>query len=284
MDEIKVYAGEASDSTTTSDDGNRAVDQASEAFVGRWNRLVSTTNWEKGRIITEWRQSLIDSGAPAREYSDEAWARRVGAVTGQHAGRLRRVWERFAETYTDYDGIYWSHFHAALDWDDAEMWLEGAVQSDWSISQMRKQRWEAMGAVEADRPRDSEVVVADIDEDVEPENADLAAKRLSDDVSEVQAGPRHDGPDFGDANEPPLPDRGEDDTATGAEDQPAQTVEFVQPFENLAELPEDLADAFESLKLAVLRHKTANWKEISCADVLAALDALKELAMAPTAD
>jgi hypothetical protein len=171
-----------------------------------------------------------------------------------------------------------------LDWDDAELWLQGAVQSGWSISQMRKQRWEAMGAVEADRPRDSEVVVADIDEDVEPETADPAAKRVSDEVTEIQPGPRHEGPDFGDEDEQSLPERGEADAASYAEDQPAEKVEFVQPFENLAELPEDLADAFEALKLALLRHKTAHWKDISCADVLAALDALKELALAPTAD
>ena len=28
------------------------------AFVGQWNRLVSTTNWEKGRIICQWRDAL----------------------------------------------------------------------------------------------------------------------------------------------------------------------------------------------------------------------------------
>ena len=25
------------------------------AFVGQWQRLVSTTNWDKGRIICQWR-------------------------------------------------------------------------------------------------------------------------------------------------------------------------------------------------------------------------------------
>ena len=34
-------------------------DATSEVFLGRWNRLISTTNWEKGRIILEWRQALI---------------------------------------------------------------------------------------------------------------------------------------------------------------------------------------------------------------------------------
>src|SRR5215213_4486999 len=44
--------------------------EASSPFVGRWSRLVSTTNWEKGRIIDEWRRSLVDDGLPVAEYSD----------------------------------------------------------------------------------------------------------------------------------------------------------------------------------------------------------------------
>ena len=64
--------------------------EASQPFVGRWSRLVSTTNWEKGRIIVEWRAALVSQGLPVAEYSDEAWGRLVGGVSGQHVGRLRR--------------------------------------------------------------------------------------------------------------------------------------------------------------------------------------------------
>ncbi|MFM7117389.1 MAG: hypothetical protein ACKO0N_12220, partial [Planctomycetota bacterium] len=78
----------------------------SAPFIGRWNRLVSTTNWEKGRIIHEWRSALEASAAPTTEYSDEAWSRMVGGVTGQHAGRLRRVYERYGAVHADYDGLF----------------------------------------------------------------------------------------------------------------------------------------------------------------------------------
>lgn len=57
-----------------------------QPFVGQWNGLVSTTNWEKGRIISQWRAALIEAGAPSTEYSDEAWASRVGGVTAPHVG------------------------------------------------------------------------------------------------------------------------------------------------------------------------------------------------------
>ena len=79
-----------------------AIAQRSEPFVGRWQNLISTTNWEKGKIIFDWREALIESGAPATEYSDEAWARRVGGVTSPHVGRLRRVFETFHADHESY--------------------------------------------------------------------------------------------------------------------------------------------------------------------------------------
>ena len=257
-----------------------ASDEASQPFVGRWNHLVSTTNWEKGRIVVEWRQALIDAKSPAREYSDEVWARLVGAVTGQHTGRLRRVYERFGQTYQEYRGLYWSHFHAALDWDDAEMWLEGAVQSRWSVSRMRRQRWEAMGAVESERPLDEEIVVAGLDEDVDPTLAGgTPVQHVPDKFAEVQGRPVPEGPDFGDADEAHAhPRSGE--AAESAED----AIPLVRPFANLAELPDDLADAFEAFKLAILRHKADGWRQISLDDVMGALESLKQLAWAPSVD
>ncbi len=148
------------------------IDQTSEQYLGQWKRLVSTTNWEKGQIIHTWRAALVESGVPGSEYSDEAWSRRVGNVTPQHVGRLRRAYERFGAVRDEYRGLFWSHFQAALEWDDAEMWLEGAVQSDWSVSEMRRQRWETRGAIADERPRDDEAnLAAPWDEDAEPLDA-----------------------------------------------------------------------------------------------------------------
>src|SRR5260370_20914951 len=95
------------------------VDDASAPFLGQWNRLVSTTNWEKGRIIHEWRQALITAATPSSEYADEAWSARVRNVTGQHVGRLRRVYERFDVLRGDLTLVYLSHFQAAFDLEDA---------------------------------------------------------------------------------------------------------------------------------------------------------------------
>ena len=62
----------------------------------------------------------------------------------------------------------------------------------------------------------------------------------------------------------------------------ATPVELVRPFENLPELPDDLAEAFDGMKLAILRHKTDAWQQIPAADILRTLDALKALVLAPS--
>jgi len=45
------------------------------------------------------------------------------------------------------------------------------------------------------------------------------------------------------------------------------------------ELPDDMADAFDGLKLAVLRHRRDGWREISKADVLTVLGVLCDIAI-----
>ena len=40
-----------------------AAIELAQPFVGQWNELISTTNWDKGRIISEWRVALIESVA-----------------------------------------------------------------------------------------------------------------------------------------------------------------------------------------------------------------------------
>jgi hypothetical protein len=272
------------------------IDDASRIYLGQWNLLVSTTNWEKGRIIHEWRQALVDADAPAGEYSDDAWSRRVGNVTGQHVGRLRRVYERFGAVFQDYAGLYWSHFQAAIDWNDAEMWLEGAIQNRWSVADMRRERWQAFGGSEDQRPSEGDLIVAEIDEDAGAADAGPAADTgLADESADSarmqaearngksdssapfasdQTGPRFEGPDFGDA--PAYDEREPIGSLTDRATLPA-----VAPFADLPALPEDLSEAFESFKLAILRHKTSGWQEVSCRDVLQTLDALKALATAP---
>jgi hypothetical protein len=254
------------------------VDQTSEQFLGQWKRLVSTTNWEKGQIIHEWRAALTASDAPPSEYSDEAWSRRVGNITPQHVGRLRRAHERFASTRDDYPGLYWSHFQAALDWDDAEMWLEGAVQNGWSISEMRDTRWQTTGAVADDAPVETDGGAAEPWDD-DAESADPAASGLGV-VHAAEATESLDEEDADDEDSGYDHDQFDDVQSEASADHAAA----VRPFAELPALPPDVNDAFEAYKLCILRHKLAGWQEISRDDLLISLDSLKQLALAPAGD
>jgi hypothetical protein len=252
------------------DEDDPQLVELAQPFVGQWNELISTTNWEKGRIIGQWRQALIDSGATAHQYSDDAWARRVGGVTAPHVGRLRRVYERFASTYQTYDGLYWSHFLAALDWDDAPLWLEGASQSKWSVAGMREQRWQAHGAVDSQRPTNSQIVEVDTDEDIVlPAQGGGRTKEYGDEPG-VAAGRVYDEADFGEE---------ELSSMSGGKAPAAPTVEPAninpsQPFAGLPELPDDLSDVIEDLKLTILRHKSSGWRDVSAETIQSYLDAI----------
>ncbi len=257
-----------------------SVDQASSSYEQRWAHLISVTNWEKGKIIHQWREALIESGADAADYSDEAWSRRVGGVSGQHAGRLRRVFVKFQEDRDSYSGLYWSHFQAALDWHDAEMWLEGAVHSGWSVQKMREQRLEATGGKKKDMAEDEPA--AEFDEDAA--GGESAAPSAAEEFLADIIGPNLDeGPDFGEESSP----RSDAERRTGgteADDEmeiAAQRGEVTAPppFEDMPELPVDMAEAVEMLKLSVLRHKSKAWRDVPLDSVLYVLNGLKQLAM-----
>lgn len=270
-------------------------DAASQPFVGRWHKLASETNWEKGRIILEWRNALISANAPSSQYSDEAWANRVGFVTCQHVGRLRRVYERFGESHGEYPKLYWSHFWAAIDWDDAELWLEGASASRWSISQMCRMRTESMQPPEG---QTTESVLADENQRIESETDDgfldsTSSARIetetqynssdsqdqdeddrSDSDESFESSPRNEGPDFGEQ------DFGSDiqlsaSTEPNSEPAVAQTAPSKNPFEGLGTLPMDVIEAIDPLKLCILRYRASQWEGFSKEKMLELIEALK---------
>jgi hypothetical protein len=251
--------------------------ELSSPYVDRWEVLVSTTNWEKGRIICEWRAALESDGAPVSAFSDEAWSRRVGGVTSQHVGRLRRVATRFGNSCASYPNLSWTHFLAALDWEDAEMWLEGATQSKWSVSAMREARWETLGSDPATAPAAVDIASAPMDEDF-TELAEPIASSTTAEKGEVAEGPTYEGPDFGDEDREVSAGA---DAAADAEELPweAKAAEpIASPFASLPRLPVDVADAMEQFKLAIIRHRASGWEELPQSDLLQAIDALRAFA------
>jgi hypothetical protein len=258
---------------------------AAGRYVGQWNRLVSTTNWEKGRIICQWRDALVAVGAAVTDYSDEAWSQLVGGVTSQHVGRLRRVFQRFGDAFDQYQGLYWSHFQAALDWEDAEMWLEGAIHNHWSVSQMRGKRWETVGKPGELMPAGDEIETDEVDVD-EPQP--IGESGVVDDAvtSHVTTVKSADAP-AASAEE----DDAEEDEAAFASNGAADHEPQKSPARSRSrlavevdELSEDIAEAFEQFKLAIIAQRRLGWSETTPEAVLECLDALRELALAPADD
>lgn len=257
--------------------------QQSQPFIGQWNQLISTTNWDKGVIICQWRKSLEDQFADPSEFSDEAWAQLVGGVSSQHVGRLRRTSDRFGHVFQEYSGLYWSHFYAALDWDDAEMWLEGAIQNKWSISQMRHQRWETMGKVAQDQPHDSDIVTLEMAEETQSLALAEKTEATRNNDRDYIEGPVHEGPDFGDQDGPSEQQssgaEGENSVDQQKDDETAPAKPHqIRPFESFKNLPEDVMDAANEFKVVIIKHKLNEWEEIQQDEILGLLDALKQLA------
>lgn len=252
--------------------------QVASEYVGKWNRLVSQTNWDKGRIIADWRQKAIDGSLDAVAYSDEAWARKVEGVTPQHVGRLRRVYARFGEVYSDYGTLFWSHFLAAIDWDDAEMWLEGATRSDWSVSQMRHQRWQTNGGDPSQTPESRDIVAVEPDDGFEALSAIDDEESDRDEKDRITTGPLAEVPDFGDSDD--------ESNNVGAAAEQAQenfeAVSLVNPFADMPNMPDDVAEAVEHMKLAIVRHRCRDWDEIPQADMIKVVEALRKFAQMPS--
>ena len=252
-------------------------------FVGQWNRLVSITNWEKGRIICEWRDALQTDGQPVTDYSDEAWAQWVGHVSSQHVGRLRRVFHRFGDVHEQYAGLYWSHFQAALDWPDVEMWLEGAIQNGWSVSQMRGRRWETLGPAmvqlfrQAARAAAAEEEILDEDaaepvSQVRPSGAEPSGGQEACDSSTVSQQAASS------TGDPGVVAPAADDLQEQSSEDPAIQAAARQRLGVACDdLPDDIAEAFEQFKLAIIAQRRAGWRAISREGVIECLDALKEL-------
>ena len=265
------------------------IDQLSEPIVGKWNVLVSQTNWEKGILILRWRNELVAAGLPNTVYSDESWAKRVGNVSPQHVGRLRRTSERFGDEYRNFSGLYWSHFYAALEWDDAELWLEGATQKNWSVAQMRMQRWEAIGAPAGHKPREEDVFVMEIDENaysLQPASDRVPQDRIEGRTVEIGAVDAIEGFDaaavsVSNAEPPKKKEQPKKDRVkhTESESSVPSTKELLMSLQGVTEFPVDLAESLELLKVAVLNHKLAGWKSVSAEKVCQSLETLKMLAV-----
>ena len=267
------------------------INEIAIEFIGFWNRLISQTNWEKGKVIYSWRTRLVEAGLPRSVYSDEAIAQRIGGISSQHVGRLRRVYEKFGADDApwrgeEYKSLYWSHFQAALDWDDAPRWLKKASVEALSVAQMRIARWEEYGAPADRKPKESDIVASEPDEDVNPRNDSLA--EFLDTVPVALSEDKDEAKKSAAPEETPSPDDEKPDNSALLEskgsDEPwtspvAPTGEILRAMGDFPALPDDLARPIAELKEAILNHKVSGWADVSQNDLVVWLGALRGLVL-----
>ena len=256
----------------------------SETYIGQWHGLVSTTNWHKGQIIHEWRVSLNGFGGGGGASFDETWSQLVGGVSGQHVGRLRArvraIW-----------GCLFAIWRSILEPLSGRTRLgrrRNVAGGEPSRRLVRRRHAAAavgnLGSDPSDEPRDGDLIAVETDEDfVDGSTAEKTPSTSSSGDLLVE--------DFATRKRKVPPDlilvtRTKFLHASNSQSPPETSAahrkrhgDLVRPFADLADLPDDLSEAFESFQLAILRHKAEEWQEVSLEDVLASLDALKSLAL-----
>jgi hypothetical protein len=104
-----------------------------EDLVNRAQEAVSHCRWVVGECAAQWTQRY------ARGRTDGDFAILIG-LSGDQVYQRRRVWETFAESRGDFQSLKWSHFYAALNWDDSADCLRWAEETHSTVAEMRAWR------------------------------------------------------------------------------------------------------------------------------------------------
>lgn len=115
-------------------------DQESEAaLIQRVKQSISKNNWTIGECASTWASRW------AKGRTDEDFGAAVG-MSGDQVYQRRRVWDRFGSSCfgqhppVSFHTLLWSHFYAAVSWDDAAACLEWASVNQATVAEMKAWR------------------------------------------------------------------------------------------------------------------------------------------------
>ncbi len=110
------------------------VEAESEAdLVNRAREALSRCHWEIGACAEQWTERY------SRGRTDADFGALIG-LSGDQVYQRRRVWQRFGELADQFETLKWSHFYAALNWDDADDCLKWADDIKATVVQMKAWR------------------------------------------------------------------------------------------------------------------------------------------------
>lgn len=108
-------------------------EESEEQLVNIAQEAVSHCRWVVGECAAKWTQRY------ARGRTDADFAALIG-LSGDQVYQRRRVWESFGRAKDEFKGLKWSHFYAALNWDDAQDCLHWAEEMAATVAEMRAWR------------------------------------------------------------------------------------------------------------------------------------------------
>jgi len=130
---------------------SKRTDESEEQLVTRAQEAVSQCRWLVGECAARWTERY------ARGRTDGDFGMLIG-LTGDQVYQRRRVWETFAALRNEFASLKWSHFYAALNWDDAPDCLRWAEETRSTVAEMRAWRRAKRG---------EDLTVASLDEEEE---------------------------------------------------------------------------------------------------------------------
>ena len=108
-------------------------DETEASLIARAQVAVSRCNWEVGECAALWTKRF------ARGRTDADFAALV-SLSADQVYQRRRVWETFADVFQNYPTLRWSHFYAAINWDNAAECLQWAEDVQAGVAEMKAWR------------------------------------------------------------------------------------------------------------------------------------------------
>lgn len=108
-------------------------DVTEDGLIDLARAAVSSCNWTVGECAAQWTQRY------ARGRTDSDFGQLIG-LSDDATWKARRVWETFADVRPTYPQLRWSHFYAALTWDDAAECLAWAQDNEATVAEMKAWR------------------------------------------------------------------------------------------------------------------------------------------------
>jgi hypothetical protein len=108
-------------------------EETEEQLINTALEAVSQCRWVVGECAARWTQRY------ARGRTDADFALLIG-ISPDQVYQRRRVWEAFGAIRGDFRSLKWSHFYAALNWDDALECLRWSEEMQATVAEMRAWR------------------------------------------------------------------------------------------------------------------------------------------------